>query len=246
MEGKAAMQFYFIRHGQSTNNRIWDTTGSDHGRSADPELTDLGWRQSEALAEYLSRRDALDVKERRDLLDLSGFGITHLYCSLMLRAVATGTLVARALELPLVAWPDVHETGGIFLEDKASGEKVGQPGNSRAYFEQHYPDLVLPDTLGESGWWNRPFEGDEERVARAQRFLKDLTQRHGDPNDHVAVISHGGFYNQLLATLLELPRRDKAWFYLHNAAITRIDFEPEGAGLMYMNRFNFLPKELIS
>jgi hypothetical protein len=47
-----------------------------------------------------------------------GFHITHVYCSLMERAVATGHRVAEALDLPLLGWIDIHETGGMFLYDE--------------------------------------------------------------------------------------------------------------------------------
>lgn len=239
------MQFYFIRHGQSTNNVLWDSTGSETGRSEDAALTDLGWRQAEVLGEFLRRRNPVQTADVRDLQNLSGFGITHLYCSLMVRSIETGTVVAGALDLRLVAWQDVHETGGIFLSDEQSGERIGQPGKPRSYFEQHYPDLVLPNTLDESGWWNRPFESTEEIEARAQRVLKELLERH-DAMDRVAVISHGGFYNYLMTALLNMPSREGFWMFMHNAAITRIDFGEDRTDVVYSNRVDFMPRGLVS
>ena len=61
----------------------------------------------------------------------------------------------------------------------------------------------------------------------------------------MAVISHGGFYNVLLRTLLKIQRED-AWFALNNVAITRIDFYAEGVDIIYMNRSDFVPKELVT
>ena len=239
------MQFYFIRHGQSENNLIWDATGSREGRNPDPGLTETGQRQAEILAQFLTQTDPAIVVKDRDGQNLAGFGITHLYTSLMVRAVATGTVVARALGLPLVAWEDLHETGGIYVGDETTGERVGQPGKNRAYFEAQNPDLVLPDSLGADGWWNRPFEEREQRPARAERFLRDLLERHGGKEDRVAVISHGGFYNVLLRTLLKIQRED-SWFALHNVAITRIDFYAEGVDIIYMNRIDFVPKAMVT
>jgi len=240
------MQFYFIRHGQSENNALWKRTGSGKGRSMDPELTEIGRQQSEILAQFLRRSDPHVVVNGRDTQNVAGFGITHLYSSLMIRAVATGTAIARALDLPLVAWQDVHERGGIYLEDEQTGERIGQAGHHRAYFEAHYPDLVLPDSLGEAGWWNRPFEEPEQRLPRAQRFWYDLMERHGHTDDRVAVVSHGGFYNDLLAVILSLPERERYWFALKNTAISRIDFADERIGLVYLNRLDFLSKELVT
>jgi len=244
-----SMQFYFIRHGQSENNVLWKRTGSSRGRSEDPELTKVGRQQAEFVAQFLRQADRPDCKSGGhggDIQSVAGFGITHLYSSLMVRAVATGTAIAKAFDLPLVAWEDLHEWGGIYLKDEQTGERIGQAGKNRAYFEAHYPDLVLPDSLGEAGWWNRPFEEPEQRLARAKRFLCDLMERHGHTDDRVAVVSHGGYYNYLLAAILNLPDREGYWFALNNAAITRIDFNDERIGLIYLNRIDSLPKELVT
>jgi 2,3-bisphosphoglycerate-dependent phosphoglycerate mutase len=240
------MQFYFIRHGQSANNLLWDRTGSTNGRSADPELSRAGRRQAEYLALFLRLSGTTSVARGRDGQNLAGFGVTHLYTSLMIRAVATGTAVARALDLPLVAWDDLHESGGIYLDDEQTGEPVGLAGSNRAFFEAHYPGLVLPESLDETGWWNRPFEEPEQRPLRARRFLDDLLERHGDSQDRVAVISHGGFYNHLLAAVLGIPNIEDFWFVLNNTAITRIDFNAERVFPVYLNRAEFLPRELVT
>ncbi|MCK4315675.1 MAG: histidine phosphatase family protein [Anaerolineae bacterium] len=246
------MQFYFIRHAQSENNLLWQRTGSSKGRSDDPGLTAVGRQQAHLLTQHLRGPDPPMAAQGRNPQNVAGFGLTHLYSSLMVRAVATGTIIARVLGLPLVAWEEAHESGGIYRRGEQTDERIGQAGHNRAYFEAHYPDLVLPESLGESGWWNRPFEEPEQRMARAQRFLRQLLERHGRTDDRVAVISHGGFYNYLLAALLKLLDREGIWFVLNNAAITRIDFlddDPEGAertALVYMNRAGFLPEELVT
>lgn len=240
------MKLYFIRHGQSANNLLWQLKGSSNGRSDDPELTETGWRQAEALAQYLQQGSPDAAATNGDNQNVTGFGITHLYSSLMVRAVATGTSVSRALDLPLVAWEDLHEGGGIYRDDEETGERVGEAGKNRAFFETHYPNLVLPESLGDAGWWSRPFEERDQRYARARRFLNELMEKHGDTEDRVAVISHAGFYNYMLAELLGLPKRDSHWFALNNAAITRIELGAERVGLVYSNRVNHVPGDLIT
>jgi 2,3-bisphosphoglycerate-dependent phosphoglycerate mutase len=239
------MELYFIRHGQSENNLMYASTGASNGRSQDPELTETGRRQAESLARFLHHSDTSSIVKQPDHQNIVGFGITHLYTSLMVRAVATGTVIARALNLPLVAWEDLHETGGIYLDDVPTGTHVGQPGKDRAYFQANYPQLVLPESLGDAGWWNRPFEEREQRPVRSQRVVRDLLARHGGREDCVAVISHGGFYNVLLRTIFQVERED-CWFGLNNAAITRIDFNADGVALEYMNRIDFMPKDLVT
>jgi 2,3-bisphosphoglycerate-dependent phosphoglycerate mutase len=239
------MQLYFIRHGQSANNALWAQSKSNKGRSEDPELTAIGQEQAKLVAQFLS----LNGSHVRDVADdpknTTGFGITHLYCSPMVRAVATGAHIAQSLNLPLVAWKDLHETGGIFLEDPDTKERVGLPGKGRSYFAERYPALILPTDMVEDGWWNRPFEEREERPARGQRVLDELIAQHGGTDDRVVVVSHGGFYNYLLRAVLGLPWQEGCWFVMNNAAITRISFE-DRTRIIYTNRTDFLPDELIT
>lgn len=262
------MQLYFIRHGQSTNNALWDSNADEKARVEDPELTETGKKQAQYLAEYICRSNNGYTKDDSSIKNVNGFHFSHLYTSLMVRSVATGTALSQALHLPLVAWPDLHEGGGIYLKDDKKGELVGLPGRNRSYFEGAYPGLVLPASLNHEGWWNRPYETRPLRRERAQRVYKELLSRHAGTDDRVAFISHGGFYNHLLATILELPDKEaipsqvsvemlndenvilnsqkEVWFSMNNTAITRIDFYPEGISLAYQNRTDHLPAELIT
>jgi len=240
------MQLYFIRHAQSTNNALWAQTGAEVGRDHDPEITELGRRQARLIADELSRPLSPAALNGHDPQNRAGFGLTHLYTSLMVRAVVTGQVLAETLNLPLRASPDLHECGGLYLDHATTGEPVGRPGPNRAYFEQHYPGLILPETLGDEGWWNRPFEAKEERLPRAQRVVRDLLERHGGTDDRVGVVSHGGFYNYVLMALLNVPMRESFWFELNNTAITRIDFVERRADLIYLNRAEHLPGDLVT
>lgn len=240
------MQLYFIRHAQSENNAHWARTGSSAGRSEDPELTELGWQQAELVAEHL-RTGSWVGGHRCDTGEEIGFGITHLYTSLMVRAVMTGTEIAESLGLPLQAWEDIHEEGGIYLDDETTGSPLGLPGKSRAYFQDNFPHLLLPEDMNEAGWWGyRPFEDQEARVARVRRFLDELRQRHGESEDRVAVVSHGGFFALLLTTLFDLPARDGLWFTMYNTGITRIDFQDHRVRVVYQNRTDHLPIQLLT
>lgn len=246
------MQLYFIRHAQSENNALWARTGSSEGRRPDPDVTEIGHQQAEILAQFLAENSRGVEPNGYDPQNRHGFGITHLYTSLMRRAVMTGTYVAQALDLPLVAWEDIHERGGIFIHDEESGERQGLPGATRADLIDIFPALVLPEKLSEEGWWNRPFEPNDQVPARAQRFIKELFSRHGGTDDRVAIISHGGFYIDLLAVLLDLPLENthlgepkQVVFTINNTAITRIDVE-HYVNLVYLNRVDFLPGELIT
>jgi 2,3-bisphosphoglycerate-dependent phosphoglycerate mutase len=122
---------------------------------------------------------------------------------------------------------------------------VGLPGNNRRYLEKRYKDLVLPDGWGIGGWWKRPFEKREQRILRAQCFHRGLLRRHADTEDRVAVISHAGFFQYWMMVALDWSNWDGKSFRKNNAAITRVDLG-ERTWVMYVNRTDFMPRELIS
>jgi 2,3-bisphosphoglycerate-dependent phosphoglycerate mutase len=264
------MQLYMIRHGQSENNAIYAQTRSSEGRLVDPGLTDIGHQQAKIVAEFLTRENHPEVEgDHWDSHNNRGFELTHLYSSLMLRAVTTGMYISEAVGLPLVGWETIHEWGGMFANDPESGERIPAPGANRAFFAEHYPRFSLPDSLGEEGWWNnRPYEPPLETLKRAAHFLNELLARHSG-DDRVAIVTHGGFADSLLKVLLrqwplylgddsemaldvEKPADflthapHEMWFRLNNTAITRLDFFPERFVVVYMNRVDFLPPELVT
>ncbi len=241
------MRFYFIRHGQSANNALWEETASNLGRSEDPELTEMGRDQAGLLADFILHKDneaRLDGKfgePRRDY-----FGFTHLYTSLMVRAVATATYLSSALSLPLLGWPEIHECGGIYLDKEENGVRVGLPGKTRSYFAKTYCDLVLPETVTDQGWWNRPWEAEEARPLRAEQVLKTLLERHGGTDDRVAIVSHGGFYMELMRVMFKIGE-PKCWYLMYNTAVSRFDFNDSGEiTMVYQNRTDHLPERLIT
>jgi 2,3-bisphosphoglycerate-dependent phosphoglycerate mutase len=240
------MQFYFIRHAQSANNALWTETGSEEGRSEDPELTKTGVQQAHAAADFLvygNPRGGLGGRA----VEADGFGISHIYSSLMVRSVKTGTIIAGRLGLRLHGWQEVHERGGIFLADAGRQEVACLPGRDRSFFSIHFPDFVLPDNFIDAGWWNRrPMETSEECVERARRFIAGLLEKHGGTDDRVAVISHGGFYNDFINSLLHLPPDGSHWFSMYNTGISRIDFREERFVIVYQNRVEHLSKDLIT
>ena len=245
------MQLYIIRHAQSENNLLWQRTGSSNGRIPDPTLTEIGRQQARLVAQFLARSTGEAPTAERDNRD--GFGLTHLYCSLMERAVLTGAYIAQTTGLPLVGLMDIHEWGGIYAIDEETGEKIGLPGPNRADFAARHPILVLPESLNHKGWWNREPEPVEERPSRARRFWQFLLEQHGQSNDRVAIVSHGGFMQTLLKTLLNRSEPDitlglpaDVWFVTNNVSISRIDFEADHFRIGYLNRVDFLPDELIT
>ncbi len=252
------MQLYFIRHGQSVNNALWSTTGTSLNRVEDPELTAIGVRQAKLVAEHLAGPsiepaqtnlasagagdEPFEAEHEPYGTNVGGFSLTHLYTSLMVRAVQTGTIVSKRVGVPLTAWEDLHECGGIYLD----GSEEPRPGKSRNYFATNFPDLILPASLDHQGWWNRPFEEPDDRERRVERVVTQLRQRRGSTDERIGIITHGEFYSRLLCRLLEIPANGKIWLTLNNTGITRVDMDAGYVNVVYLNRIEFLPGNLIT
>lgn len=255
------MHLYFIRHAQSANNDLYARTGGSLGRESDPPLTDMGHRQARLLAEHLAGLNSDAAGQPNDLVgefaarhNRLGYGLTHLYCSLMTRAIQTGGYISMATGLTLYAWPEIHERGGLHNVDEESGEDVGVPGPNRVYFEREFPQLILPDSVGETGWWDRPMETLSEANSRARVVWAQLLDRHGGTEDRVAIVSHAGFFQSLLTCIIGGPQAitssqlgfDELWFGVSNTSISRLEIEESIMIVRYLNRVDFLPVELIT
>jgi 2,3-bisphosphoglycerate-dependent phosphoglycerate mutase len=247
------MQFYFIRHAQSENNAIWDKTHANTGRKSDPELTPMGQKQAQALAKYIGQATTPATPHDKDPLNQHGYQFTHLYCSLMIRAIETAMPLAQTLGLPLVGWTDIHERGGIYDPDPDTLEKITKGGNGRAYLAARFPHLQLPASLDEIGWWqSRPYESTEVALGRAKSVWAELMAKHAGKNDRVAIVSHGGFFNSMVEVLLNTGASspnvvvNKTWLRMNNCAIARFDMYDDFAVVGYMNKVDFMPAELVT
>lgn len=251
------MHLYFIRHGQSFNNAHWGKPGFKE--SPDPVLTETGIQQAKTLADHLEANQRINDHEGWDPVNVNGYGITHLYASLMERAVHTASYTTERLGIPFEAW-DIHESGGIFGRDGVHGREdasqlIGLPGKPRSFFEANFPAFKLPASLDETGWWNRPFETEEDCQARAERIWQDLLVRHSDregrPEHRVAFVSHGGFFMHFMCAILNLPWRQasqglRSWFLLSNCSISHIEVRKGEVVLCYLNRTDHLPGHLVT
>lgn len=241
------MQLFIIRHGQSTNNALDD----DSQRTFDPPLTETGMQQAERLAQRLAAGHDTRFNVGSGFagdLGANDFAITHLYCSAMHRSLQTAAPVARALGLQPEIWVDVHEQGGMYLDQ--DGGRTGYPGRTRREILDEFPDYTLPDTITDVGWYDAA-RGYEEMYTGAGRAIKvamELRRRAlGDFRDaRIAIITHGTFIDLMLKAFLgSLPNRQ--FFFSHyNTGITRLDIMPEYMVIRYTNRIDHLPTELIT
>ncbi len=231
------MQLYLIRHGESTNNAL----GTDVGRSHDPALTDLGMRQAEILAAHLADPQLPGNGWETP----GGYHLDHLYCSAMQRALQTAEPIGKALGLKPEVWTDIHEQGGIYL-DEPDGGRSGHPGLTLEAIQAQFPNFMLPDTVTSAGWWNRDYETRGMAAGRAIAVAERLLDRRAN-DEQIGIVSHGFFMNLLIKALLhQLPSPDM--YYSHyNTGITRIDIEADSfMRLRYFNRVGHLPAAMLS
>lgn len=236
------MELYIIRHGQSANNALKE--GGQ--RVCDPPLTDIGEAQADRLAHYLKAAGA-GVERCNDagtVQNCSGFEFDRIFSSPMLRAIQTAAPVGKALGVRPEIWIDIHEEGGIWLDEGDGRGEVGFPGLTRSEIAARFPDFVAPETLTDEGWWNRPPEIKVEWCARAGRVASALHERFAGTAERIALVCHGGFANDLLhAVFAGVP--DSIYFESPNTAISRLDFNGKGwVQVRYLNRVAHLTPEL--
>jgi len=233
------MQLYIIRHGESANNALGteDFNYDEYmaTRSPDPVLTQIGERQAKLVGAHLAE---------------TGYGITELHCSAMIRAMQTALPIGQALGLQPQVWIDIHEHGGMFLGNPRNGEGIrSYPGISRGEAIERFPGYGLPDGLSDAGWWHQDYEDMDACTARAERVVDVLEERAAQDDDSViALVTHGTFIDQLLKALMKQRENGRRTFYFkNNTAITHVDFLKDGPlVLRYTNRIPHLPDELIT
>ena len=227
------MRFVVLRHGQSTNNLLWETTGSETGRHPDTPLTDTGHRQAELLAEHLEA--------------VLPWHVDAIYTSLMARAVQTAAPVAAALGLPLVGRTDMFEVGGPFELENETLERTPYPGASVDELRAMSDRLVLPDGATPRGWWRGPVENETSGPPkRARSLISDIRAKHHD-NTTVALVSHGYFSQFLFREFMSIDQMP-GWIEIHNTSLSLYEDSPEFASCraLRLNWTPHLPEHLVT
>ncbi|MGL5405924.1 MAG: histidine phosphatase family protein [Propionibacteriaceae bacterium] len=233
------MKLLLIRHGQSENNALVETTGSDYLRSPDPTITELGVQQSHAIAKEITQ----NANYPRP---------THLYSSLMRRTIETATPLAEALDLPIIARTDSYERPGPY-QGTALTRSV-HPGSPKSLLAGLTSRLILPADATEDGWYQGKLETTTDSESRAHRLLADLRSNHTD-QDVIALVTHGWFINTLLSAAAGIA--PPTWFHHCNTATTLLSWESgfrDDSGtilknqlnLYWVNRYDHLTENMIS
>lgn len=208
------MDLFLIRHAQSANN-----ASPASQRVADPPLTELGRAQSVYLAGHLA---ALEID--------------HLLTSPFRRTLQTAEYLRHATGRTPTVDVDLHEAGGCVTGIELP-DLVGCPGMTRSEILHAYPQYDVDPAIGDQGWWrSRPYESDDQALARAARLLARTRARWGATDQRVAFVTHGGFTMQLLRLVDQ-----RRVLLTYNAAVTHLQVSVDDVRLMQFNRVDFLP-----
>ena len=116
----------------------------------DPEITEVGRRQSEHLAEFL----AADPPD-------------HLYCSGFLRSLQTTAIITRRLQLRPYVHSLLYEAKGCFSGYR-EGELRSEPGLGSTHIVDMFGDWEIDPEISHAGWHHgREVESESETAARA-------------------------------------------------------------------------------
>ena len=238
------MELYVIRHGQSANNAM-----AEGGRRVcDPPLTEIGEAQADRLAGYLAADGggADGIHPAGMQQNCAGFLFDRIFSSPMLRAMQTAAPAGKAMGIRPEIWIDIHEEGGIWLDEGDGRGEVGYPGLTATEINSRFPEFLVPEAITDEGWWNRPPEIKEAWRARARRVASVIHDRFAGTEERIALVCHGGFANDLLhAVFAGMP--DGVYFESPNTAVSRLDFNGKGwVQIRYLNRVAHLPPELIT
>lgn len=172
---------------------------------ADSPLSALGQWQAGRAAEALAAAPLVAV-----------------YSSPLRRALETARMIAaphRTQVISLLELMEVH--GGVWQ------------GMTAAEIEEAYPEVL-------EGWRaNSPTavppggETLEEAAARGLRAVERIVAAH--PQDHVAVVTHGGIGQLILKGLLGSAPLGRGRFFLSNGSISLIEYHGEVAWLLRVN-----------
>ncbi len=154
------------------------------------------------------------LQARQTAQRLAGENITQLISSPLIRALATASQIAESLgDCPLEVWPEVVEVNGRAYTGLSGAELVVR-----------FPRATWPvDTLPDA--WTHGGETYEGIFDRCRGVVTRLTTCF-PAEARVALITHGGFANYLLHSILNIQPATPQWFELANCGISCVRFVP--------------------
>ena len=165
----------------------------------------------------------------------------------MVRAIRTARAVADGLHTGIQLMADLHEVGGIYLDDETTGARVGRTGKTRDELNTLFPDLDLPDWVRPEGWWNRAYETWDEGLERGRQAAREVLARWAEEQTALVLVSHNAFFQCFLRGLVMAQWPRECWFLMQNTAISRFSLPLKGrVDVRYINWTAHLPASLLT
>mmetsp|Transcript_93742 Transcript_93742/g.292096 ORF Transcript_93742/g.292096 Transcript_93742/m.292096 type:complete len:354 (+) Transcript_93742:162-1223(+) len=220
-----AVRLLLVRHAQSANK----CREAGQRASSDPELSDLGYDQAQALGRHLQEQ----------LRGKAKAGRLRVVSSPMRRCLLTIRPAVRLLELP----PEACLCHGACYEYGCAGRS--SRGSTAAEIARYFPEFSAVGFDAQGGWdyaGERDKENEPECRERAARFIQwlwrqaeaewEAAERGGDGPSTIVLTTHQTVQD-LLCHLLVYGSADK-WSYgditnkLQNACITELFLHATG------------------
>lgn len=160
------MHIYFVRHGETVSNK------AEVHQTDEEELTPLGYKQAEYLAQSLHR-----------------FPIETIISSPLKRAKDTAEIIQKSLNKPLNFVPELRE---IPYPTEIHGLKYTHPEAIRVRSE-------VAQNADNSDWHYSDEENFSETKVRSKKFLSHLNTVS---EKYVLAVTHGRFLRVLVAYML--------------------------------------------
>lgn len=202
------MLLYLVRHAESEGNARLP------GAPIDCRLTGLGHEQARAAGQRLA-----------ELL------VTRVIASPYRRTLETAEHIRRATEAPASIMPLLHEhhVDGFPPDDD-------WPLQDLATLAREFPHFEAPADFDFAPRWHAPPESEASVLARANRVLAELYERHhAQPGVRLAIVSHGSPTGKLVMAALGAPDPLRAGVRIDNASITIVDYAPDWRVLVACN-----------
>ena len=215
-----------IRHAQSENNAL-----EDQYRVPDPNITELGVKQSQKLAPVVSKLNP-----------------TILYFSPFLRSLETTRWIAQRTSVVPTIRQDIYEQGGCH-SGYQPGKRLAVAGMNRQTLAAKYSRWNIDDRITDQGWYDLDhYETEEEAKERAKRvrtwFESESTTHSGQ--DRVAMVIHADFKLRLLEAFLEDEAIEEKLGDIINTSMTRLSRSKGRWRIDYWNVFTHLDHHEIS
>lgn len=208
------LNLVLVRHGESSNNTLYDQIREIHGNDCSPELMESEYNRLHLNDPVLSERGEKQAEKLGDYIGAGGWKSLvknsdnwDIVSSPQLRALMTAKEVSRGFSNKNVTvLPFMHESDGCY-ESTDDGTTVGRSGLTAAEVESQFPDFKCAAGM-EEGWYKRPHkETRSQYLTRVSSIIdwlwSSVPERSSDTEDKgLIIVAHSNLIGKLICTLV--------------------------------------------